>query len=281
MRRYLEFLVLAALIVLPLWIKLGRMGHAPLPHALQAQTQEALPEYTRKAPDVDQSLPLRRVLFIGNSYTFFNDMPMMIPWMAASVGGQKFRYAADMIAAGGYHLMQYAQDNAVLEKILKGGYAAVVLQEQSTLPVYTDGAAESLSAVRALAANARAAGALPILYGTWPRRAGNEFYAQAAAMNYLPVHTPGEMMRRLDDHFRGLEKAAGVAYVPVGLYWMRALPYFDLYQPDGSHPTVAGSYLAALLLYYAISGDAPDTVHWAPSALPEKEAAALRALAMQ
>jgi hypothetical protein len=282
MARYIEYLVLIALMVVPLWVKLDRMKHPAVTRGGQTViVQDDRPVWAQKKPVVDPALPLRKTLFIGNSYTFYNEMPAMIPWIAASVPGQKYRWDAEMIVKGGWHLMQHAKTYATLEKIVRGGYAFVVLQEQSTTPLFPQDAMESVAATRALADNARLGRAVPVIYGTWPRRQGNEIYIATPASNFVSPSGPDDMMKRLDEFFRGIEGSSGSVYAPVGLYWMHARPYFDLYNQDGSHPSLAGSYLAALVLYYTMSGDSPADVHWTPQGLDEKEAAAIRALLTQ
>lgn len=76
------------------------------------------------------------MLFIGNSYTFVNDLPATVAKIAKSLGNT---LVYDMSAIGGYTLMQHAGDQNTLAKIASRKWDYVVLQEQSQIPaVYND-----------------------------------------------------------------------------------------------------------------------------------------------
>jgi hypothetical protein len=102
------------------------------------------------------------------------------------------------------------------------------LQDQSTRPLR---ALKSMQVhVRRFVDDIQISGAKPYLYMTWARK--NDPASQA---NIVTA-------------FQGLAKASGARVIPVGLAWdqfRRLRPEIDLYEPDGSHPTVIGSYLAA------------------------------------
>ena len=69
-----------------------------------------------------------RILFIGNSHTYFNDMPAMVAEKARKAG---FDCEVTMIAHGGWYLEQHVQEPDVRFNILYGHYDYVVLQEFS------------------------------------------------------------------------------------------------------------------------------------------------------
>ena len=72
-----------------------------------------------------------RVLFVGNSLTYQNDLPRMIAALAKS-RGHDMQY--EVYAPGGYRLSQHAADAKLFEKIDRGSWDVVVLQEQSQMP---------------------------------------------------------------------------------------------------------------------------------------------------
>src|SRR5574342_386010 len=72
-----------------------------------------------------------RVLFIGNSYTFVNDLPGMFAGLA-SAGGH--RVETEVEAEGGWMLSDHAQSKATRNKIKSSNWSFVVLQEQSQVP---------------------------------------------------------------------------------------------------------------------------------------------------
>jgi hypothetical protein len=190
--------------------------------------------------------PVTRVLFIGNSYTYYNNLPEIFTKLAEA-GGQ--RVETLMVAPGGWTLKHH-WDTDTRKSLESGKWDYVVLQEQSTLgaAIYVDGrprvdsngdfesAAESW--IRAI----EHAGAKPVLYLTWARQdtpedqaALNHYYFEAAAERHTMV-------------------------APVGLAWgrVRQESSIPLFQPDGSHPLPAGSYLAACTLYATIFDRNPN-----------------------
>jgi hypothetical protein len=172
-----------------------------------------------------------RVLFLGNSYTHCNAMPDMIAKLAASADPPvAFEY--EMVAPGGVTLEWHATNKESLDAIRKGGWDAVVLQEQSTRPVNDVGAMHHYG--MQLAEAIRQKGTWTVLYMTWAR-----------------AHRP-EMLQGLRSAYGELAAKTGATAAPVGIAWARCRarhPEIALYMEDNSHPTRAGSYLAACVLY--------------------------------
>ena len=82
--------------------------------------------------------------------------------------------------------------------------------------------------------------------------------------------------------YRQLSKATGVPLVNVGKAWndvTEAQPGFSLYQADGNHASVHGSYLTALVMFQNLSGLSPETTTWRPSGVDEQQAVYLRSIA--
>jgi len=72
-----------------------------------------------------------RILFIGNSYTYYNNLPHIFQSLAKSSG---HLVKTGMIAKGGYTLKRHSEDPSVLDKIKRGNWDYVILQEQSVVP---------------------------------------------------------------------------------------------------------------------------------------------------
>lgn len=179
----------------------------------------------------------RNVLFIGNSFTARNDLPGLIEGLAAA-RGKRLRHR--LISAGGASLRTHWNAGEALAAIRAGSYDAVVLQEQSTLPVKN--AARMYENVRLFDEAIRAAGAQTVLYMTWARR--NAPDAQQA----------------ITDAYLGIGRELGAAIVPVGLAWQAVLRDHNkpvLHDRDQSHPTPAGSYLAACAFLAVLFGESP------------------------
>lgn len=191
-----------------------------------------------------------RVLFLGNSYTYYNNLPRLVEaFAAAAAGGRKIE--TRMIAPGGASLADHLASRNTLAAIRAGRWDYVVLQEQSQLgAVYLVngeprvGNAEAFfTSARALDAEIRKAGATPVLFHTWPRRDAPD--SDRAMLDYAYAHLARELK---------------VLRAPVGPAWQQAraeLRGASLYADDGSHPSTAGSYLAAAVIYATLTGTSP------------------------
>jgi len=184
------------------------------------------------------------VLFVGNSYSF--EVPKQLRRIAAG-NGRKLRVA--QVTHGGWSLAQHVEDGGALHEIREGGWDVVVIQEQSRIPaVPARRTREMIPNVRVLAREARAAGAVPVLYQTWGRRDGDAHYS--AGDDFMAMN------RRLRDGYREAARAAGgLTIVPVGDAWEREVSAGrrdELFQADGSHPTPRGNRLAAETFYEAL-----------------------------
>jgi hypothetical protein len=173
------------------------------------------------------------VLFIGNSYTLTNDLPGTIQALVASRGGT-MRHEA--IARGGALLHAHVAEGVAAARIRSGGFTHVVLQEQSQLPSVAPPV--FIEAACALASLASQAGAKPVLFVTW-----------------APRDAPAEQAK-ITASYEAVARRTGALLAPVGPTWARA-KNFSLYGPDGRHPAPTGTYLAALVLFKALTGKAP------------------------
>jgi hypothetical protein len=201
------------------------------------------------------------VLFIGNSFTARNDLPGVVAALAAAAG-RPFRH--HLVYAGGASLRAHWNAGHAARLIEGGRFDTVVLQEQSTLPVKN--AARMHENVRLFDGLIRAAGATTVLYMTWARRAEPE--AQAA----------------ITDAYTGIGRELGATVVPVGTAWARFLRAHDrpaLHDRDGSHPTLAGSYLAACVFCGALLKASPVGIGTAVDGLGEDDRVALQKAAWE
>jgi hypothetical protein len=172
------------------------------------------------------------VLFIGNSFTARNDLPGLIAAIA-DAAGKPFKH--QLISAGGASVRRHWNGGEALRAIRSGKYDYVVLQEQSTLPIKNpDRMHES---VRLFDAAIRAAGAKTALYLTWARK-----------------HAP-ETQAAITEAYQSIGRELGATIIPAGVAWQRFLREHAtpvLHDKDASHPTLAGSYLAACCAFIAL-----------------------------
>ena len=187
-----------------------------------------------------------RVLFIGNSYIYYNNLPQLFAEVAASKG----HYVdAEMAVRDGARLLEHAADQEIGKRIREGDWDYVVLQEQSTLGgSIADGRLEGadingfFEAARSLHAAIKASGAQTVFHLTWARK-----------------HSP----QMLDDLVAAYEQIASeldAEVAPVGKAWAVAnaeVPSANLYLADDSHPSSAGSYLSAVTLYATLFDESP------------------------
>jgi hypothetical protein len=112
----------------------------------------------------------------------------------------------------------------------------------------------------------KAAGARTVLYMTWARE-----------------HQP-ESQQVITDAYASIGRELGATVVPVGLAWQKHLEKHDrpvLHDKDQSHPTLAGSYLAACVFLAVLFGESPVSLGGEVHGLSEKDLALLQKVAWQ
>lgn len=187
------------------------------------------------------------VFFIGNSYSF--GVPKQFRKIAES-RGRKVRVGHSTY--GGWTLAKHVEHPPTLEKLRKGKWDVVVIQEQSLIPARNEGLRKVAMdpAVSFLVSEARAAGAVPLLYQTWGRRDGDPDRAED------DFHS---MTMRVRNGYRAASENAGrVTVVPVGDAWEREFMAgrgTDLFVDDGSHPSSYGNEITAREFYRVIFGE--------------------------
>lgn len=258
------------------------------------------------APDIsddtsaDTSPPIpQELLFVGNSYTYYNDLDQLVASFATSLPGAPI-VTASRVASGGYRLPQHATDAATdgtpLAAFLGTGpypsWTFVVLQDQSQIPGFPESQQEridSVAAAVALAARAHEHGATTLLFQTWGRRDGDasnpDRFPDFLTMNNLLAEGYAQMEQAI--------RAAGhpVRRVPVGAAFAAiregdlaagrdpldsASLFFRLYATDGSHPSLEGSYLAATTFVCTVGDSVAPPFAFSPSALDAAVAARLQ-----
>jgi hypothetical protein len=182
----------------------------------------------------------RRILFIGNSYTFCNDLPRQLTMLAASARVER-PIETVFTGNGGWTLEGHWGHPPCRALLDRGGWDEVVLQEQTRRPyedtaLYHDFARRFHGEIQRL-------GAKTILYLTW-------------APGLEPERQP-----ELDASIGALGRELGVTVVAAGpafaLMRDRA-PKLRLYVPeDERHPSSQGTYLAACAFFATLHGRTP------------------------
>ena len=181
-----------------------------------------------------------RVLFIGNSFTYVNDLPHLTARIASSANEPKI-LETRMVAGGGASLKSHWDDGQALAAIKGARWDYVVLQEQSALPVNNPKVMHEYA--RLFDAEIRRAGARTVFYLTWTREDHPE---KQAAITEAYMSIAGEL---------------GALVAPVGLAWQRALKEkggLKLHHEDKLHANPTGTYMAACVFYAVFYGKSPE-----------------------
>ena len=188
-----------------------------------------------QAPDPPEVL---RVLFIGNSLTASNDLPAIVQAMAKA--DHKKPLVFKSMAVPGFSLEDHLDRGEAQRAIAKGKWDVVVLQqgpsalEESRIQLVRD--------TRRFNQLIRRAGAKTALYMVWPSTERAQDFERVCESYRLAAADVDGML------------------FPAGGAWLAAWrhdPKLALYSPDGLHPTVVGSYLAALVIYEKLYESTP------------------------
>ena len=215
------------------------------------------------------------ILFIGNSMTYYHDMPTAIfEKMAASAG---FDVTVRSVTAGGRFLWEHLSlddeparaAKAALAADKAGVYDFVVLQEG--MPDLYTRTENFYEAVRILTGKIRDLGAKPALYARMGNKRGNPELDDPACTYEHVYQTIVKAHETISQ-----ELDIPVAWAVRAAYEMNEEPLpFDLYDPDRSHPSYAGSYVAALCVFTALFGADPTMITY-DGELPPDQAALCR-----
>lgn len=197
------------------------------------------------------------VLFIGNSYTEVNNLPQLTSLIANSKGDTLIY---DSNTPGGYTFQLHSTNPATIGKINSKDWDYVVLQEQSQLPSFPPEQvlllvypyADSLN--RLIKTNDTCT--ITSFFMTWGRKNGDSEYCPV----YPPVCTFDGMQSRLRQSYLEMGQIFDANVTPVGIVWKKTRdfhPEIELYESDGSHPSLAGSYLAACTFYASLFHKSP------------------------
>ena len=194
------------------------------------------------------------ILFIGNSSTYYNQMPKIVGGLAEANG---IPTEISSITAGNYKLTQFADEtNAyhtqIVEILKKEKWDYVVLQDHRESIIQN--LSESKEAVMSLKKLIDEAGAQTILYETQADLNGRSF-----KINDMSVFLDQEQIQYLlNQNYYQLSNQLNVTLSPAGMNYVKCMqvyPEINLYYTDSQHPSIAGSYLAACSLYETIFDD--------------------------
>jgi len=190
-----------------------------------------------------------RVLFVGNSLTYYNDVPEVVRQLSRS-DKKSARFAVEMLAAGGASVAQHLEGGHLVQYLSDGNFNFVVFQDIGGWPICPPefpGCADSVVSIEELVELIRSKGAEPIWYSTYQR---------------IPA-----IQTALSDKARQIAGSLDIRLADVGAAWSyyesiagEGAPFLD----DG-HPNQVGSFIAAATILQAMSS------HTAPLKLDVQE----------
>jgi hypothetical protein len=220
-----------------------------------------------------------KILFIGNSYTYYNNMPGMLLKIADSDPDNTVHFVVQAVTRAGIALRDAWADGDAVRLIRTQQWDYVVLQEQSFWAMFPDSVLATTKAARAFDEEIRNANAHTLLFTTWARQPGSHWYRDGQTAF---LKNPEYMQKQLDSKTLELAVRLGAVAIPVGDYWAAAearQPGFPLFDGDGTHPQAAGSYLSALVFYRYFVGRNAEHIGLVPQDTTAEQAAFLRSIA--
>lgn len=189
------------------------------------------------------------VLFIGNSYTYVNDLPGTLGSLAISLGKE---ITIDSKTNGGFTFQNHVNDPLTFSKIHSKPWDVVVIQGQSQEPSFPDSQVNTETLPYALQLSdsiwANNSCGNVMYYMTWGRQNGDSQWSEINTFEKMNTRLYNAYMRMADSSDRSMVS-------PVGRVWsyVRANhPTINLYNADESHPSLEGTYLAACTFYTSL-----------------------------
>ena len=194
------------------------------------------------------------VLFLGNSYSSYNNLPQLVQSLSSSAGKTLI---IDSNMPGGFTMSGHTNDATTFSKISQGNWDYVILQEQSQMPTidfyrYND-MYPAMTSLKSLIEQYNPCAKI-ITYMTWGRQYGGQQCGPGATY-CSPVFVDfNHMQDSLTSAYLEISEQLNIQCAPVGLTWQNILndTTLILHSNDNSHPTIDGSYVAALSIYSSI-----------------------------
>lgn len=201
-----------------------------------------------------------QVLFIGNSFTSFHNLPKMVTELAKAGKQRPLNFV--QVTPGGCTLEKHWKDGNALAAIQSRKWDFVVLQEQSQGPLLNKDSMFDYG--KKLNAEIEKNAAKTILYMTW-------------AYSDKP-----DDQTAISKAYQNLAKEINSKVAPVGLAWEQTLladKKSVLHEKDKKHPNVTGSYLAACVFYATIYGKSPEGLPGSIGKMSDEDALPLQVIA--
>lgn len=212
-------------------------------------------ELNLKKPAEVKTKPI--ILFLGNSMTYVNDLPTVFERLSLSGGFAPEIYE---LTEGSYRLAYFADETdeigaEALDAIENYTWDYVVMQEQSGISAF--GQEVMFPAARTLDNKVRAGGGQSVFLMTWAYKDGVSRKLLGSEFG----NTREEMQTLMAENYLNISKERNALLAPAGIAFMRCAntnPDIELWDADRTHPSMAGTYLAACTLYKVLYEQSPE-----------------------
>ncbi|MDF1572486.1 MAG: hypothetical protein P1P82_12820 [Bacteroidales bacterium] len=219
-------------------------------------------------PEIIDPLPVKdtsnMVLFIGNSYTYYNDGVdyHLEQLVLADTTVDSVSYVIKSVTKGAYRLEYHWNDNVSTSMITSQNWDYVVLQEHSTRPFVEYELFE--------------------LYATKLDSLIREMDSQTALFMTWPLKDEPWNITLLDNAYSKVDEKLDALLAPVGRAWeyvKTTHPEINLYSSDDKHPSLSGTYLTSCIFEIVLFGMDPRDSDYVPYGMTFITAAKLRTAA--
>ena len=196
---------------------------------------------------LSQSIEDEKVLFVGNSFTFYFNLPLVVESMAKEKGLNLDVYQSTAGGASLKHHWNGKKELSTRSMLDQQSFSKVILQDYSTNPVMKS--KESMKYFKKFIDLLKSQDVEIYLYGTWP----------VPTMNGRKF--PG--IDPIQEALKPLESKK-IRIVPVGTafrLFQKEHPNISLFTSDNKHPSPVGVYLAACVFLKTLTGVAPDRLY--------------------
>ncbi len=213
-----------------------------------------------------QAQDTTKILFIGNSHTFVNDLPQTFYQLATKAGRIVY---VDNLTMGGATLQMHLQNPATTLKINEKHWNFVILQEQSQIPSFIP-ERDTMMYPYAIALDS-------IIHSNWLCTRTMFFMTWAHKYGDLGILQNGgtdsfeDMQQRLRSGYMTIADSLEAAVAPCGWVWrqfIQSYPSIELYSADNYHPAENGTYLAACTFFASIFKQTAVGINYFGNILP-------------
>ncbi len=188
-----------------------------------------------------------QVLFIGNSYTYFNGGVNAVLDSLITEATPNSSFSSQVYARPAYTLKDHFRDDSLIHIINSQEWDLVILQEQSSRPIMHS--SEMYRYAKRLNTIISKTQAKTGFFMTWGRE------------------NDSSMINELSFVYNLIGEELNAEVFPVGIAFKNVLelhPTINLYSKDGSHPSYAGTYLSACVFFSLLLKESPEGLTYFP-----------------